>query len=59
MPSRLRKKIQDYLREPSVRSLDPDSLEYSLAHRHIIERKVILRKFFEDLYRRCDCDRVG
>lgn len=45
--------LTEYLREPELRELELDSAECSLAHRRILERKTILRRLFEDLYRRC------
>jgi SAM-dependent methyltransferase len=53
MAAGVKNRILQTLREPAIRSVDPDSLEYSIAERAIFERKAILRRLFEDRYRRC------
>jgi SAM-dependent methyltransferase len=46
-------KVRDWLIDPTVRSLDVDSLEFSLAHRRVVQRKIILRSLFESFYKQC------
>ena len=47
------RRLRDWLVDDSLRSLDVDSIEYSLAHRRILLRKVMLRRMFENFYLEC------
>ncbi len=46
-------KFRDWLIDPTVRPHDVDSPAFSLAHRQIVQRKVILRRLFEAFYQEC------
>ncbi len=46
-------RLRDWLIDPTVRPYDVDSPEFSIAHRQIVQRKVILRRLFESFYREC------
>ena len=45
--------LRDWLIDPSVKNHDPDSLEFSIAHRQVVQSKLILRGLFEAFYRDC------
>jgi SAM-dependent methyltransferase len=45
--------VRAFLSEPSLRHLDPDAPEFTLAHRDILRRKALTRMVFESFYRRC------
>lgn len=45
--------LRDWLIDPAVKSYDVDSPEFSLAHRELVQRKLILRRLFERFYREC------
>lgn len=44
---------RNWLIEPQVRSLDPDSPNITLAHRQVLQKKPLLRQLFEGFYRQC------
>lgn len=46
-------KLRDWLIEPSVRNLDPDAVDFTTAHREVLQRKPVLRRLFERFYREC------
>lgn len=46
-------RLRPMLLEPLVRSLNPDSPDFSLAHREVLRKKVLLRRLFEGFYRNC------
>lgn len=45
--------FRNWLIDPTVEAHDVDSPEFSLAHRLIVQRKLILRKLFESFYQEC------
>lgn len=45
--------LRNWLIDPTVESYDVDSPEFSLAHRQVVLRKLILRKVFESYYQEC------
>ena len=45
--------LREWLVDPSVARLDVDSAEFSVAHRRVLQRKVILRSLFEKFYQEC------
>jgi SAM-dependent methyltransferase len=45
--------LRDWLIDPTVKSHDVDSPEFSMAHRAVVQRKLILRRLFESFYREC------
>src|SRR2546427_4659913 len=45
--------IRNLLGEPELRGLDPDSVEFTEAHRRILRRKKLARRIYEDFCRRC------
>ena len=47
------KLLRDWLIEPRVRGLDPDSEAFSLQHREILMSKPLVRQLFLGFYRRC------
>jgi SAM-dependent methyltransferase len=42
-----------WLTEPLVRDLDPDSTDFTTAHREVLRKKPMLRRLFEGFYRDC------
>ncbi len=47
------RRFRNWLLDPAVPSRDVDSLEYSIAHRLILQRKALLRRVYEGFYREC------
>jgi len=45
--------LREWFKDPTVESFDVDSPEFSIAHRKVLQRKVILRALFEKFYRQC------
>jgi len=45
--------LRGILAEPALRGVDPDSPEFTLAHRMIVKTKPLTRDVFESFYRRC------
>ena len=45
--------LRDWLIDPSVESLDVDGPGFSIAHRRVVQRKIMLRRLFESFYHRC------
>jgi len=45
--------LRRLLSEPALNNVDPDSPEFTLAHRRILETKPLTRAVFTDFYRRC------
>jgi SAM-dependent methyltransferase len=46
-------RLRDWLIDPTLKSYDVDSPEFSIAHHQIVQRKVILRQLFERFYKEC------
>lgn len=46
-------RLRGWLLNRSVRSLDADSVDFSMAHRQAVREKAILRRLFESFYREC------
>lgn len=46
-------RLRNWLIEPRIRSLDPDSPEMTLAHHQVVRDKAMLRQLFEGFYRQC------
>jgi SAM-dependent methyltransferase len=46
-------RLRRWLVEPALRQADVDSVEFSLIHRRILQRKALLRWVFEHFYREC------
>ncbi len=46
-------RLRDWLIEPSVRRLDVDSPDFTIAHRRVLQNKAMLRSLFESFYREC------
>lgn len=46
-------RLRDWLTDPSVDSHDVDSPDFSIAHRQVVLRKIMLRGLFESFYKRC------
>ena len=46
-------RLRDWLIDPTVRSYDVDSPAFSIAHRQVVQRKLILRRLFESFYEEC------
>ncbi len=46
-------RLRDWLVEPSVRGLDPNTVDFTAAHREVLQRKPVLRRLFERFYREC------
>ena len=47
------KALRDWLIDPTVKSHDVDSPGFSVAHRQVVQRKLILRRLFEKFYGEC------
>ncbi|HVT59293.1 MAG TPA: class I SAM-dependent methyltransferase [Thermoanaerobaculia bacterium] len=45
--------LRGWLTEPELREIDPDSAEFTRAHRRILERKRLLRRLFAEFCERC------
>lgn len=45
--------LRRWLSEPSLRGLNPGSVEFTVAHRKILTKKQAVRTIFESYYRRC------
>lgn len=45
--------LRNWLTEPLVRRLDPDSADFTVAHREVLRSKPMLRRLFERFYRDC------
>jgi SAM-dependent methyltransferase len=45
--------LRGWLTEPELRALDPDSAQFTRAHRRILERKPLLRRLFAEFCERC------
>lgn len=45
--------LREWLTEPLVRNLDPDSADITVVHRDVLRRKALLRRLFERFYRDC------
>lgn len=45
--------LRGWLTEPELREIDPDSSEFTRAHRRILERKRLLRRLFTEFCERC------
>jgi SAM-dependent methyltransferase len=45
--------LRNYLIEPAVRNLDPDSARFTVAHRDVLRQKAILRRLFVRFYHEC------
>ncbi len=46
-------RLRDWLAEPSIRGVDPDSPQYTIAHREILRRKRVLRTLYVRFYQQC------
>lgn len=46
-------RLCDFLKEPAIRGLNPDSRAFTVAHREVLRRKVLVRRLFEGFYRAC------
>ena len=46
-------RLRDWLIDPTVESHDVDSPAFSIAHRQVVQRKIILRRLFESFYNEC------
>jgi SAM-dependent methyltransferase len=51
--SALVERLRQLLSEPALKGIDPDSPEFTLAHRRILEQKSLTRAVFLEFYRRC------
>lgn len=49
----MNRRLRDWLTEPLVADLDPDSAEITSVHREVLRRKALLRRLFERFYRDC------
>jgi SAM-dependent methyltransferase len=47
------RKVRSWLTDPSVRCHDVDGIEFSVAHRGVLQRKKALRQVFESFYHEC------
>jgi len=45
--------LRTWLTDPLVEAYDVDSPEFSIAHRQVVKRKLILRRLFENFYHEC------
>jgi SAM-dependent methyltransferase len=45
--------LRHWLLDPRVRSLDPDSTDFSMAHRRVLMDKPLVQGLFRSFYRRC------
>jgi len=45
--------LRRLLLDPRVRSLDPDSTDFSVAHRQVLMSKPLVQGLFREFYRRC------
>ena len=46
-------RLTGWLGEPSLRALDVDGLDFSLAHREVLLRKKMVRELFRSFYDDC------
>ena len=46
-------RVRDWLIDPRVKSLDPNSAQFTLAHRQVLQDKAMVRHLFEGFYRSC------
>lgn len=46
-------RLRNWLIDPTVESHDVDSPAFSIAHREVVQRKVILRRLFQSFYNEC------
>lgn len=45
--------LRKWLYEPGINKLDVDSSDFAIAHRQILQKKVILQELFAEFYRKC------
>jgi len=46
-------RVRDFLKEPAIDGLDPDSSEFTAAHRAVLRNKALVRRLFGGFYRSC------
>lgn len=46
-------RLRSWLQDPRVRALDVDGVDFSVAHRRVLQSKPLMQRLFRDFYRQC------